>query len=154
MFLLVFSITDRISFYQLKSLLQETNSARMAVGGKLALIGCKVDLDYLREVNRSTADLLARNIGATYHECSAKTGEGAFMAFDRYLVNTQSVETANLDMFKFTLFRLIQEFVLEKRTDPFVSPCFERRLPRASLSRAFRRAKNWMRRRPEQNDYL
>ena len=82
-FILVFSISDRISFYQLKSLLQDTNSARRAVGGRLALIGCKLDLEYMREVNWSTADLLARNIGASYCECSAKTGEGTFVAFDR-----------------------------------------------------------------------
>ena len=82
-FVLLFSISDRISFYQLKSILQETNNARRAVGGKLALIGCKLDLEYLREVNSSTAELLARNIGASYHECSARSGEGAVMAFDR-----------------------------------------------------------------------
>ena len=82
-FVLVFSIAERITFYKLNELLKVTNEARRTVGASLALVGCKSDLEHVREINRSTAELLAGNLGASYCECSAKTGEGTFLAFDR-----------------------------------------------------------------------
>ena len=83
MFVLVFSIAEKITFYQLSELLRVTNEARNIVGASLAIIGCKLDLEHVREINRSTAELLAENLSASYSECSAKTGEGTFLAFDR-----------------------------------------------------------------------
>ena len=82
-FVLVFSIAERGTFYQLSELLKVTNEARKTVGASLALIGCKLDLEHVREINTSTAELLAGNLGGSYCECSAKTGEGTFLAFDR-----------------------------------------------------------------------
>ena len=83
MFALVFSIADRLTFDHLKSLLQATKQARKCLGARMAVIGCKLDLECIREVNQSTGALLAKSLATSYHECSARNGEGAFAAFDR-----------------------------------------------------------------------
>lgn len=68
----VFSLTDRGSFYDVKHWLRELQKCVGQIS--LVLVGNKSDQKTKREVDHSEASILARKIGVPYFETSAKTG--------------------------------------------------------------------------------
>ncbi len=68
----VFSVTDRGSFYDVEHWLRELQNCVGRVS--LVLVGNKSDQKTKREVDPSEASAFARKIGIPYFETSAKTG--------------------------------------------------------------------------------
>lgn len=70
--IVVFSVTDRGSFYDVEHWLRELQNCVGRVS--LVLVGNKSDQKTKREVDPSEASAFARKIGIPYFETSAKTG--------------------------------------------------------------------------------
>ena len=76
----VFSLTDRGSFYDVKHWLRELQNCIGRV--PLVLVGNKNDQKAKREVNPSEASAFARELGVPYFETSAKTGYNVKKVFE------------------------------------------------------------------------
>jgi GTPase KRas protein len=80
-FLLVYSITSRESFEEIPGFMEKMLRAKDSKQVPTVLVGNKKDLEHKREVPYDEGALLAKNIGATFLESSAKLGEGVEEAF-------------------------------------------------------------------------
>lgn len=83
-FLIVYSIATRSSFEHVQTFVSHIQRVKEELANKdtpIMIVGNKADKTTLREVNAAEGEALARRLGATFIECSAKTGinvEGAF----------------------------------------------------------------------------
>ena len=78
--ILTFDITNRESFTQLSSFIQETSSCA-SQNLVLILVGNKSDLDASREIPKDEAQNFASEHGLIYIETSAKTSENVDVCF-------------------------------------------------------------------------
>jgi len=76
----VFSLTERGSFYDVRHWLRELHKCVGSV--PLVLVGNKNDQKTRREVNLSEALELAKKLGVPYFEASAKTGDNVGKVFE------------------------------------------------------------------------
>src|SRR3990167_8689677 len=76
--LILYDITDKITFENLKSTLNEYIET---YGEHLVLVGNKSDIDYKRKVSFQEGEKFAREHGMSFIEVSAKTGENVDNAF-------------------------------------------------------------------------
>lgn len=77
--LLVFDITCRGSFFDIKHWLRELRSK--APESSFIIVGNKLDKEEEREVSKEEGEELAKDLGTTYIETSAKTGYNVEKAF-------------------------------------------------------------------------
>ncbi|KAH3744216.1 Ras GTPase [Pelomyxa schiedti] len=77
-----FSITSRISISEIESLHRRIQRVKEADDYPKLLIGCKCDLDALREVSREEGLALAKSMKCSVIELSAKSGANVTEAFD------------------------------------------------------------------------
>ncbi len=77
--LLVFDITCRGSFFDIKHWLRELQNK--APKSSFIIVGNKVDKEKEREVSKEEGEELAKHLRTTYIETSAKTGENVEKAF-------------------------------------------------------------------------
>lgn len=77
--LLVFDITCRGSFFDIKHWLRELQNK--APESSFIIVGNKVDKEGEREVSKEEGEELAKNLGTTHIETSAKTGVNVEKAF-------------------------------------------------------------------------
>lgn len=78
--ILTFDITNRESFTQLNSFIEETSSCA-SQNLVLILVGNKSDLDASREVSKDEAESFASAQGLIYIETSAKTSDNVDLCF-------------------------------------------------------------------------
>ena len=89
-FVLLYSITSRASFDELKTLLKCIQKAKHNKRVPLVLVGAKCDLENQREVSQEDGRVLAEQLGCPFLECSAKTGQNVDKVFTTAL--TQFLE--------------------------------------------------------------
>lgn len=83
-FLVVYSIALRSTFENVRTFVSQINRVKQELAVKNApimIVGNKADMSQRREVSTSEGEALAKSLGCTFLECSAKTGinvEGAF----------------------------------------------------------------------------
>jgi Ras-related protein Rab-2A len=77
--LLVFDVTRRETFENIKDWYQDIKDSAPSIA--LILVGNKIDLEEERVVSREEGEELAEELGITYMETSAKTGENVDEAF-------------------------------------------------------------------------
>ncbi|XP_007902333.1 ras-related and estrogen-regulated growth inhibitor [Callorhinchus milii] len=75
-FVLVYDITDRVSFEELVSLKNALDEIKKPKNVTLILMGNKADLDHSRQVTVEEGEKLATEMACAFYECSACTGEG------------------------------------------------------------------------------
>ena len=89
--LLVFDITCRGSFFDIKHWLRELRSK--APESSFIIVGNKVDMRKEREVSKEEGKKLAKNLGTTYIETSAKTGENVKKSFEIAIMKAMKKES-------------------------------------------------------------
>ncbi|TFG29831.1 MAG: GTP-binding protein [Promethearchaeota archaeon] len=77
--LLVYDVTRRETFENVKIWYEETKNEAPEI--KMILVGNKIDLKNSRDVSREEGETLAQELGISYIETSAKTGENIDDAF-------------------------------------------------------------------------
>ncbi|CAJ0959794.1 unnamed protein product, partial [Mesorhabditis belari] len=80
-FLIIFAVTDRNSFDEVRRLHKMITRIKDRDEFPIILIGNKADLDYERHVSREEGENLARELGTPYLECSAKVRLNVDKAF-------------------------------------------------------------------------
>ncbi|XP_038667084.1 ras-related and estrogen-regulated growth inhibitor isoform X1 [Scyliorhinus canicula] len=75
-FVLVYDITDRISFEEVISLKNFLDEIKKPKNVTLILVGNKADLDHSRQVTTEEGEKVATEMACAFYECSACTGEG------------------------------------------------------------------------------
>ncbi|XP_078276049.1 ras-related and estrogen-regulated growth inhibitor [Rhinoraja longicauda] len=75
-FILVYDITDRISFTEVISLKNFLDEIKKPKNVTLILVGNKADLDHSRQVATEEGEKVAMEMACAFYECSACTGEG------------------------------------------------------------------------------
>ncbi|XP_032895446.1 ras-related and estrogen-regulated growth inhibitor [Amblyraja radiata] len=75
-FILVYDITDRISFEEVISLKNFLDEIKKPKNVTLILVGNKADLDHSRQVATEEGEKVATEMACAFYECSACTGEG------------------------------------------------------------------------------
>eukprot|EP00061_Rhincodon_typus_P008490 g31130.t1 len=75
-FVLVYDITDRISFEEVISLKNFLDEIKKPKNVTLILVGNKADLDHSRQVTTEEGEKMATEMACAFYECSACTGEG------------------------------------------------------------------------------
>jgi len=88
--LLVFDITCRGSFFDIKHWLRELQSK--APKSSFIIVGNKIDKGKEREVSKQEGEKLAKSLGTTYIETSAKTGENIEKAFKMAIIKAMKKE--------------------------------------------------------------
>ncbi|TFG00413.1 MAG: GTP-binding protein, partial [Promethearchaeota archaeon] len=77
--LIVYDVTRRETFENIRGWFEEVRNGAPRI--VLVLVGNKSDLKEQREINREEAENLAQELGLSYIETSAKTGENVDDAF-------------------------------------------------------------------------
>eukprot|EP01100_Stratorugosa_tubuloviscum_P001650 TRINITY_DN1373_c0_g1_i2.p1 TRINITY_DN1373_c0_g1~~TRINITY_DN1373_c0_g1_i2.p1 ORF type:complete len:216 (-),score=64.17 TRINITY_DN1373_c0_g1_i2:134-781(-) len=87
--IIVFDITDRESFNQLKTWIESVD--RYTQNCQKIIVGNKTDLHYLRQVEYTEAEDFAKSLGLPYAETSAKNGIGLIQAFEILIKNLDNL---------------------------------------------------------------
>jgi small GTP-binding protein len=93
--LLVYSITNRVSFHNCETWLEELK-AHADPGIIIMLVGNKCDLSNLREVPETEAKTWAQKNKLSFIETSAKEDVGVGQAFERLLIEIYKQQTSTL----------------------------------------------------------
>ena len=90
--ILLYDITDRRSFDNVKTWIEQI---REEVGDKVSiiLVGNKIDEVDGRKVKTEEGEKIANEIGLSFFECSAKTGENIDMIFNEMVKKTVEANT-------------------------------------------------------------
>ena len=90
--ILLYDITDRRSFDNVKTWIEQI---REEVGDKVSiiLVGNKIDEVDGRKVKTEEGEKIANEIGLSFFECSAKTGENIDMIFNEMVKKTVEAHT-------------------------------------------------------------
>ena len=90
--ILLYDITDRRSFDNVKTWIEQI---REEVGDKVSiiLVGNKIDEVDGRKVKTEEGEKVANEIGLSFFECSAKTGENIDMIFNEMVKKTVEANT-------------------------------------------------------------
>ena len=99
-FLLVFSITSKESFDELKAYVDRIHEIKRDVKCPMVLVGNKCDLEEEREVGKELIDAYGRELGCPVVETSAKTRENLDMCFEQivrvFIEQTEPCYTGNI----------------------------------------------------------
>eukprot|EP00298_Acanthocystis_sp_HF-20_P015910 c21315_g1_i2.p1 GENE.c21315_g1_i2~~c21315_g1_i2.p1 ORF type:complete len:866 (+),score=335.64 c21315_g1_i2:113-2710(+) len=79
--LIVYSVTSRQSFQEVKSIFEQFNRINDGQKKGVCIVGNKSDLDSHRQVSIDEGEFLARSLKVPFHETSAKTGSNIENAF-------------------------------------------------------------------------
>lgn len=82
-FLLVFSITQQATLFDLKELFEQVKRVKGVDQFPLVLVGNKADMEEDRRVDRNQAQNLATSMGCPYLETSAKNNVNVSEVFER-----------------------------------------------------------------------
>ena len=114
---IVYDITRRDTFHNAKNWCLEIRKA-MPSGILLILVGNKCDLEQYREVTTDEGKELARELGISFIETSAKNGENINDAFElmalqiiKKFIKGEEVSTINVD-------KKIEEIQIDKKAEP------------------------------------
>ncbi len=89
--MIAFDVTDKNSFDQIGSWVESVTKNANDKIVKI-LVGNKCDLDHERKVSKEEGEMLARQFGLKYFECSAKSGLGIAECFEELIEDSYAAK--------------------------------------------------------------